>query len=87
MAAENDESNTKRQQKWYEPDLDEVNPQIRHLLEDYSKIPSLDVVDHVNEIVSRTKPSIELPSLKIVSVPRDSPLIHTPVLEAIAFST
>ncbi|KAJ5591280.1 hypothetical protein N7450_005252 [Penicillium hetheringtonii] len=50
MAAKNNESNTKRQQKWYEPDLDEVNPQIRHLLEDYSKIPSLDVVDHVNEI-------------------------------------
>ncbi|CAI7596735.1 unnamed protein product [Penicillium manginii] len=40
-----------RHQKWYDPDIEHVNPQIRHLLEAYSKVPSSDVVKHVNKIV------------------------------------
>lgn len=51
MAATNDTSNADRHQKWYDPDIEDVNPQIRHLLEAYSKVPSSDVVKHVNEIV------------------------------------
>jgi SAM-dependent methyltransferase len=51
MAATNDASNADRHQKWYDPDIEDVNPQIRHLLEAYSKVPSSDVVKHVNEIV------------------------------------
>lgn len=50
MAATND-GNKDRHQQWYDPDLEEVNPQIRYLLENYSKIPSGDVVKHVNKIV------------------------------------
>lgn len=87
MAATNDDRNTERHQKWYEPDLDEVNPQIRHLLENYSKISPLHVVNHVNEIVSRRNPGICISSLTTVSVPKDSPPTHTLALEATAFST
>lgn len=50
MAATND-GNTDRHQQWYDPDLEEVNPQIRLLLESYSKVPSSEVVKHVNKIV------------------------------------
>ena len=54
MAANND-GNVTRHQQWYDPDLEDVNPEIRHLLENYSKIPSNEVVSHVNEIVSSRK--------------------------------
>ncbi|KAJ5720177.1 hypothetical protein N7493_007055 [Penicillium malachiteum] len=53
MAAYND-GNTSRHKEWYDPDLQDVNPEIRYLLENYSKIPAAKVVDHVNEIVSST---------------------------------
>ncbi|KAJ5128112.1 hypothetical protein N7448_008891 [Penicillium atrosanguineum] len=52
MAAIND-SDAERYQKWYDPDLEEVNPQIRHLLETYSNIRPADVVSHVNKIRAR----------------------------------
>lgn len=51
MAATNDPGNADRQQKWFDPDLTEVNPHIRHLLEAYSIIAPKDVVGHVNHIV------------------------------------
>lgn len=51
MAATNDTSNADRNQKWYDPDIEDVNPQIRHLLEAYSKVPSSDAVKYVNKIV------------------------------------
>jgi hypothetical protein len=50
MAATYD-SDTERYRKWYDPDLEEVNSQIRYLLELYSKVPPGDVVSHVNKIV------------------------------------
>ncbi|KAJ5547924.1 hypothetical protein N7513_005158 [Penicillium frequentans] len=49
MAANND-GNATRHQQWYDPDMEEVNPEIRDLLEKYSNIPSTEVVKHVNEI-------------------------------------
>ncbi|KAJ5247766.1 hypothetical protein N7468_002749 [Penicillium chermesinum] len=49
MAATND-GNKDRHQQWYDPDLEEVNPEIRSLLENYSKVPPADVVKHVNKI-------------------------------------
>lgn len=49
MAANND-GNTTRHHQWYDPDIEDVNPEIRELLENYSKIPSTEVVKHVNEI-------------------------------------
>ncbi|KAJ5092093.1 hypothetical protein NUU61_006963 [Penicillium alfredii] len=52
MAATNDGHATRHQQ-WYDPDLEQVNPQIRHLLEKYSQVPSGDVVKHVNAIRAR----------------------------------
>lgn len=36
---------------WYEPELNEVEPQARDLLENYSHIPSDEVVQHVNSLV------------------------------------
>jgi hypothetical protein len=36
---------------WYEPELTEVEPQARELLEEYSHIPSDEVVQHVNSLV------------------------------------
>lgn len=50
MAATND-SDTEHYRKWYDPDLEEVNSQIRYLLELYSKVPPGEVVSHVNKIV------------------------------------
>lgn len=52
MAATNDTSLPERNRGWYKEDLTEVNEPIRKLLEDYSKVPSGDVVKHVNHIVS-----------------------------------
>ena len=37
---------------WYEPRLTEVGPEARELLENYSNIPSDEVVQHVNSVVS-----------------------------------
>lgn len=36
---------------WYEPKLTDVEPEARELLEKYSKIPSDEVVQHVNSLV------------------------------------
>ena len=52
MAANNDTSLPERNRGWYQDDLTEVNEPIRRLLEDYSKIPSGEVVKHVNKVVS-----------------------------------
>ncbi|KAJ5899970.1 hypothetical protein N7495_004714 [Penicillium taxi] len=52
MAATND-GNTDRHQQWYDPDLNEVNPEIRNLLENYSKVSPSEVVKHVNDIRKR----------------------------------
>jgi len=49
MAARND-SDAERYRKWYDPDLEEANPQMRHLLEKYAKVPPADVVSHTNNI-------------------------------------
>lgn len=50
VAVVND-SDGERYRKWYDPDLEEVNPQIRRLLEVYSKVLPTDIVKHVNDIV------------------------------------
>ena len=52
MAANHDTTLPERNRKWYQEDLSEVNGPIRELLESYSKIPSEEVVKHVNTIVS-----------------------------------
>lgn len=51
MAATNTTSLPERNKGWYQDDLTEVNEPIRKLLETYSKVPSSDVVKHVNTIV------------------------------------
>ncbi|MCJ1445224.1 MAG: hypothetical protein MMC23_005729 [Stictis urceolatum] len=53
MAAVNDVSSAERHKQWYDDDVTEINPEIRQLLESYSKIPSAEVVKHVNEIRAR----------------------------------
>lgn len=53
MAATNKTSHPDRNKGWYREDLKEINEPMRNLLEKYSKIPSEDVVKHVNTIVSR----------------------------------
>ncbi|KAI0377488.1 hypothetical protein F5Y04DRAFT_175393 [Hypomontagnella monticulosa] len=50
MAATHDTSSPGWNQGWYQEDLAEVNGPIRELLENYSKVPSSDVVKHVNNI-------------------------------------
>lgn len=52
MAATNDTISQERNRGWYQDDLTEVNEPIRKLLENYSRIPSSEVVKHVNAIVS-----------------------------------
>ena len=52
MAANYGNSSAERNKGWYQDDLVEVNAPIRKLLENYSKVPSGEVVKHVNEIVS-----------------------------------
>ena len=52
MAATNDTSLPERNKGWYQEDLTEVNEPIRKLLESYSRVPSAEVVKHVNQIVS-----------------------------------
>ena len=52
MAATNETSLSERNKGWYQEDLTEVNEPIRKLLESYSKVPSNEVVKHVNKIVS-----------------------------------
>ncbi|KAK7747783.1 hypothetical protein SLS62_008819 [Diatrype stigma] len=53
MAATNDTSSPERNRGWYQEYLTEVNEPIRKLLENYSKIPSSEVVNHVNDIRER----------------------------------
>lgn len=37
---------------WYKKELDEIKPRIRELLEEYSKIPSAELEEHVKRVVS-----------------------------------
>jgi hypothetical protein len=37
---------------WFQPELEDVNPQARTILETYCKLPSDEVVPHVLRIVS-----------------------------------
>lgn len=53
MAATNDTSFPERNRGWYQDDLIQVNDPIRKLLENYSCVPSSEVVKHVNEIRER----------------------------------
>ncbi|KAI1656046.1 hypothetical protein F4813DRAFT_365119 [Daldinia decipiens] len=53
MAATNETSFPERNRGWYQDDLTEINGPIRKLLENYSKIPSSEVVKHVNSIRER----------------------------------
>ena len=55
MAANHDPSSPEQVERfkaWYLDDWTEVNGPIRKLLEEYSKVPSAEVVEHVNTIVS-----------------------------------
>ncbi|KAI2462846.1 hypothetical protein F4781DRAFT_418831 [Annulohypoxylon bovei var. microspora] len=53
MAATNETSSPERNKGWYQNDLTEVREPIRKLLETYSKVPSSEVVKHVNNIRER----------------------------------
>ncbi|KAH8883469.1 hypothetical protein GQ53DRAFT_752953, partial [Thozetella sp. PMI_491] len=53
MAATNETSFPERNRGWYQQELTEVNEPIRKLLESYSKVPSSEVVEHVNKIRER----------------------------------
>lgn len=52
MAATNDTSFPERNRGWYQEDLIKVNAPIHKLLENYSHVPSSEVVKHVNDIAS-----------------------------------
>lgn len=52
MAATNETTSPERNRGWYQDDLVDVNEPMRKLLENYSKVPSSEVVRHVNNIVS-----------------------------------
>lgn len=52
MAATHETSHPERNQGWYQEDVEHINEPMRRLLEEYSKIPSEDIVKHVNNIVS-----------------------------------
>ena len=52
MAATAETFSSERSKGWYQKDLTEVNDPVRTLLEKYSKLPSEDIVTHVNTIVS-----------------------------------
>jgi hypothetical protein len=51
MTATNDTSFPERNRGWYQDDLVEVNEPMRKLLEEYSKVASVKVVQHINNIV------------------------------------
>ncbi|KAI1814028.1 hypothetical protein GGS20DRAFT_550275 [Poronia punctata] len=53
MAATNETSNPERNRGWFQDQLSEVNEPIRKLLEGYSRIPSSEIVEHVNRIRER----------------------------------
>ncbi|KAI1371993.1 hypothetical protein F4677DRAFT_276520 [Hypoxylon crocopeplum] len=53
MAATNETSFPERNRGWFQADLTEVNEPMRKLLENYSEVPSSDVVKHVNTIRER----------------------------------
>lgn len=57
MAATNETSHPERNRGWYQEDLNEINHPMRDLLENYSKVPSEEVVKHVNNIASPTNPT------------------------------
>ncbi|KAI8965518.1 hypothetical protein F5Y11DRAFT_293717 [Daldinia sp. FL1419] len=53
MAATNETSSPEWNRGWYQDDLTEINGPIRKLLESYSKLPSSEVVKHINNIRER----------------------------------
>ncbi|ROW04910.1 hypothetical protein VPNG_07044 [Cytospora leucostoma] len=53
MAATNEHSHPERNRGWYQEDLLDINQSMRNLLENYSKVPSEEVVKHVNNIRER----------------------------------
>lgn len=55
MPSENDDA---QKLLWYEPELTEVEPEARELLEKYSNIPSERVVQHVNSLVCEPPASV-----------------------------
>ena len=52
MAANAETSTPQQHNKWYQDDVTEVNEPISKLLENYSKVPSGKVVEHMNTTVS-----------------------------------
>lgn len=54
MAATNETSHPERNRGWYQEDVTEINQPMRDLLENYSEVPSEEVVKHVNNIASPT---------------------------------
>ncbi|KAK2593112.1 hypothetical protein QQS21_009202 [Conoideocrella luteorostrata] len=50
MAATNETSSPERNRGWYQEDLTEINAPMHELLVKYSKIPTTQVITHVNDI-------------------------------------
>ncbi|KAF3057258.1 hypothetical protein GL218_06082 [Daldinia childiae] len=63
MAAITDASAFERNRGWYQTDLIEVNEPFHQLLEQYSKIPGSDIVDHVKRIRDRAFESSPYPCI------------------------
>ncbi|KAI8963619.1 hypothetical protein F5Y11DRAFT_140023 [Daldinia sp. FL1419] len=63
MAATVDASVFERNRGWYQADLVEVNKPFRRLLEQYSKVPSSDVADHIKSIRDRAFASSPYPCI------------------------
>ncbi|KAI2776633.1 hypothetical protein F4815DRAFT_334682 [Daldinia loculata] len=63
MAATVDASAFERNRGWYQTDLIEVNDPFHQLLEQYSKIPSSDIIDHVKNIRDRAFESSPYPCI------------------------
>ncbi|KAI0106787.1 hypothetical protein F4814DRAFT_452000 [Daldinia grandis] len=83
MVITNDTSASERNRGWYQTDLIEVNEPFRRLLEQYSKIPSSDVLDHAQRdkaFKSSPYPCIGLfrfTSLTLISHPLYDKIIGT----------
>ncbi|KAI1409793.1 hypothetical protein F5Y13DRAFT_88306 [Hypoxylon sp. FL1857] len=82
MAATNDTSFPERNRGWYLDDVKEVNKPIRKLLESYSKVPSSEVVNHVNKIRERGFASNPYPCIGLYRFANLTLLTH-PLYDAI----
>ena len=51
-AASRPKPSTSKDVQWFKPDITDINPAFRALMEDYSKIPAEQVKSHIVNVVS-----------------------------------